>query len=311
LLGVAPETVASPASPSPSEPPAGEAGDQLPEPSPAMQPPVPELPPQEPDAAIDAGAPTAVSPLADEEAQAVPLGTAAASSLPEPRRTGGVPWLEIAAVLVLVGVGLAGAMFLHLQRDTAPPAKPGVENAATPTRQAAPPPAAEPKVNAVPASPPFAIAEPARPAAPPTPEPTAAPAASPPTEPTAAAAPAVSPPKEPAKAPVIVPPPAPRPSPPPAPRLAAAETAALVTRGEELFATGDVASARLFYERAANAGDAQAALRLGESFDPAFLDQAHILGAKGDPARAMSWYFRARELGSAEAEILLNNPKGK
>ena len=94
-------------------------------------------------------------------------------------------------------------------------------------------------------------------------------------------------------------------------RLAPAEIAGFVARGDELFATGDVASARLFYERAADAGDAQAALRLGESFDPAFLDQAHILGAKGDPARAISWYQRARELGSAEAEILLKSTEGK
>jgi TPR repeat protein len=76
-----------------------------------------------------------------------------------------------------------------------------------------------------------------------------------------------------------------------------------------LFSTGDMAGARLFYERAANVGDAQAALRLGESFDPNFL-QAHARGVKGDLGTAISWYRRARELGSADAEILLKSLEG-
>ncbi len=118
-------------------------------------------------------------------------------------------------------------------------------------------------------------------------------------------------PTEPAKPPTVAPGSGALPTPPVAARPAAAELAALVARGDEIFATGDVASARLFYERAADAGDAQAALRMGESFDPGFLDQAHVRGAKGDPATAISWYRRARDLGSAEAEILLKSPEGK
>ena len=85
----------------------------------------------------------------------------------------------------------------------------------------------------------------------------------------------------------------------------AAEIAALLARGDALIAKGDVASARLFYERAAEAGDGQAALRLGESYDPAFLAQAHLSGVRGDAAVAARWYRRARELGVAEAETLL------
>jgi hypothetical protein len=95
------------------------------------------------------------------------------------------------------------------------------------------------------------------------------------------------------------------PRPPPAQsRLPAAEIAALLARGDTLFAQGDVSSARLFYERAADAGDGRAALRLGNTFDPAFLGFAH-LRVPGDSAMAVSWYGRARELGAAEAEILL------
>jgi TPR repeat protein len=87
----------------------------------------------------------------------------------------------------------------------------------------------------------------------------------------------------------------------------AAEVAVLVRRGDELFGTGDVASARLFYERAADAGDALAVLRLGESFDPDFLRHVHVRGVQGDRGMAIIWYQRARELGSVEAEILLKN----
>jgi len=90
-------------------------------------------------------------------------------------------------------------------------------------------------------------------------------------------------------------------------RLSAAETAALLTRGDVLFSTGDLAAARLFYERAAEAGEAQAAVRLGETFDPIFLDHAHLRGVRGNVETALSWYRRARDLGAAEAEVLLNS----
>ena len=61
-------------------------------------------------------------------------------------------------------------------------------------------------------------------------------------------------------------------------RLTVAEAVALVARGDALFSTGDLAAARTFYERAADIGEAQAALRLGETYDPVFLDRAHLRG---------------------------------
>jgi hypothetical protein len=92
---------------------------------------------------------------------------------------------------------------------------------------------------------------------------------------------------------------------PASPAPSAAEIATLLARGDALIAKGDLASARLFYERAAEAGDGQAALRLGESYDPAFLAQAHLSGVRGDAVAAARWYRRARELGITEAETLL------
>jgi hypothetical protein len=47
--------------------------------------------------------------------------------------------------------------------------------------------------------------------------------------------------------------------------LTPAQAALLLERADRLFAARDIASARLFYERAAEAGDSQAALRLGGS----------------------------------------------
>jgi len=72
-----------------------------------------------------------------------------------------------------------------------------------------------------------------------------------------------------------------------------------------------VASARLFYERAADAGNGEAALRLGETFDPNFLKRAKLRAVQGDAAAAVFWYRRARELGVAEAEILLKGIQTK
>jgi hypothetical protein len=87
----------------------------------------------------------------------------------------------------------------------------------------------------------------------------------------------------------------------------AVEAAALVARGDEFVGARDIASARLFYERAAEMGDERAALRMGATFDPAFLERAGIPGAKGDQQQALSWYSRAHNLGNAQAERLFKS----
>jgi Peptidase C39 family len=89
--------------------------------------------------------------------------------------------------------------------------------------------------------------------------------------------------------------------------LSTDEIAALVARGDVLFGKGDLAAARLFYERAADAGDGPAAVRLGETFDPVFLDRAQLRGVRGQAQTALSWYRRARDLGVADAEVLLKS----
>ncbi|MGH7064455.1 MAG: hypothetical protein ACREET_10265 [Stellaceae bacterium] len=83
--------------------------------------------------------------------------------------------------------------------------------------------------------------------------------------------------------------------------LPPAEIAALLRNGEASFRTGDVDSARLFYRRAAEAGDAQAALRLGATFDPAMLSRGRLRNHFGDRSEARLWYLRAYDMGAAEA----------
>jgi class 3 adenylate cyclase len=95
--------------------------------------------------------------------------------------------------------------------------------------------------------------------------------------------------------------------PAPSPPLPTEEIAQFVGRGDGFLHAGDIASARLFYERAAGAGDGQAALRMGATFDPAFLDGAAPRAARGDPAEARVWYERARDLGEVEAERRLKS----
>ena len=84
--------------------------------------------------------------------------------------------------------------------------------------------------------------------------------------------------------------------------LLAAEIAELLARGDAFVLIRDVASARVFYARAADAGDGRAAVRMGATFDPVFLRWAGLRNTIGDPAQARSWYRRAFYLGAVEAE---------
>jgi hypothetical protein len=86
------------------------------------------------------------------------------------------------------------------------------------------------------------------------------------------------------------------------PRLSAPDIAALIARGDALVGVRDIASARLFYQRAAEAGDGGAALRMAATFDPIFLNRANIRGVSDNKHEALSWYQRARDLGEGKAE---------
>jgi hypothetical protein len=92
------------------------------------------------------------------------------------------------------------------------------------------------------------------------------------------------------------------------PRLAA-EITALVVRGDAFLEAGDVVSARLFFERAADAGNGRAAMRMALTYDAAFLERAGVRGLRSDPERASFWYRRARELGEGKADQADRGPE--
>lgn len=76
----------------------------------------------------------------------------------------------------------------------------------------------------------------------------------------------------------------------------------LMKQGELFMANADVSGARLIFRRAAEAGDAAAALALAETYDPLMLGKsAATAGIISDIAVARSWYERARDLGSTVA----------
>jgi TPR repeat protein len=149
----------------------------------------------------------------------------------------------------------------------------------------------------MPASPPPAVAAPEPP---------------PPPAPVAAAAPPPEPaPPAPVAATAVAPAPQPAPpaaSPPPADPQ---EIAGLVARADELLGTGDVVSARLFYQRAAELGSGPAATAVGQTYDPLFLEVARVRGVRGDTQVAAAWYRKAIALGDRQAEIRLRRLEGK
>jgi hypothetical protein len=84
----------------------------------------------------------------------------------------------------------------------------------------------------------------------------------------------------------------------------------LLVRGEEYLATGNIVAARDFFERAADAGLAAAALRLATTYDPAELRRLQLRGVVPDPPLARKWYERAQELGAPEASDRLAKLSG-
>jgi len=84
-------------------------------------------------------------------------------------------------------------------------------------------------------------------------------------------------------------------------RLDPNEIASSLRRADDLIASGDLAAARLVLRRAANAGDAQAAMTLAGTYDPVILEKLGVHGFVPDVAMARVWYEKAKKFGSAEA----------
>jgi hypothetical protein len=245
-------------------------------------------------------------PAPDRAAAALPLAApvVAAALPPPPPKPAAKPVarIEPPAPPAPASLKAAAKQAAAIEPSAPPPPAP------TPTPAPAPPPAAAPAPSpaAAPAPPPAATP------APPPPVAHAAPPPAPVVAPTPLAPP---PPVQTAARPEPV---APTPPAPPKPVAAAeiqppqrlAQTAAvpppndvspLVERGDRFLAAGDIASAREFFERAVEGGNAAASVGLGKTYDPLFLRQVAVSGVAGDPAKAATWYRRAVAAGNTEA----------
>jgi len=74
--------------------------------------------------------------------------------------------------------------------------------------------------------------------------------------------------------------------------------------GAAMIAAGDIAAARLYFERAVGAGSGQAAVEMGKTYDPVFLARIHAVGIQPNPTTADMWYHRAITLGDPKAARL-------
>jgi hypothetical protein len=84
------------------------------------------------------------------------------------------------------------------------------------------------------------------------------------------------------------------------------QIALLLRVAEGLFAAGDLSAARTLLRRAANAGNARAALLLGETYDPGLLGRFGVGSQHTNLTAARTWYEVAREFGSSDARRRLD-----
>ncbi len=91
----------------------------------------------------------------------------------------------------------------------------------------------------------------------------------------------------------------------PRPPVAAEDASVIAAKmkiGVELMTYGEVAAARVMFQRAAEAGEGAGAFALAETYDPLVLGGLRLReGIMPDLALARTWYERARDLGSVEA----------
>lgn len=83
------------------------------------------------------------------------------------------------------------------------------------------------------------------------------------------------------------------------------EETAMLERGNRLLLSGDVASARLLYERVARLGLSEGAIAMAGTYDPIILETIPVAGMRPDVDLAIKWYKTAEALGSSVAKSRL------
>jgi hypothetical protein len=87
---------------------------------------------------------------------------------------------------------------------------------------------------------------------------------------------------------------------------ASPEASELISKGDGLLNSGDIASARQFYLRASAMGDAKGSYGVGRTYDPQVFAALNVQGLKPDPAKAADWYQKAADGGVAAAKNALS-----
>lgn len=82
----------------------------------------------------------------------------------------------------------------------------------------------------------------------------------------------------------------------------AALIADLIAHGNKMVSVGYFPGARAYFQRAVEAGSGEAALALGETYDPGFIARMGAQGIRPEPDQAIAWYERAKALGAAGAD---------
>ena len=85
----------------------------------------------------------------------------------------------------------------------------------------------------------------------------------------------------------------------------------LMRRGHDFLGTGDIAAARILFGRLADAGIADGAFAMAQTYDPRYLTEHKVIGVVGDESKPRVFYQQAAQLGSVEAAHMLEQTVSK
>jgi hypothetical protein len=85
----------------------------------------------------------------------------------------------------------------------------------------------------------------------------------------------------------------------------------LMRRGHDFLGAGDIAAARVLFGRLADAGIADGAFAMAQTYDLRYLTVHKVVGVVGDESKARAFYQQAAQLGSVEAAHMLEQTVSK